>query len=67
MSQSQFCDGFLLIYDKIYPSWIKGILVVWASVIGVLLPLHATGVLWALAAAPIAALPHSGGNLYPLL
>jgi hypothetical protein len=27
-SQSQFCDGFLLIYDEIYQSWIKGILVV---------------------------------------
>jgi hypothetical protein len=31
MSQSLFCDSFLLIYDKIYPSWIKEFLVVDAS------------------------------------
>jgi hypothetical protein len=39
----------------------------WVSAAGVLLPLHDTGVLWALAATPVATLPRSGGDLHPLL
>jgi hypothetical protein len=39
----------------------------WASAVGVLLPLHAVGILWAIVVAPVAALPHSGGDLHPLL
>jgi hypothetical protein len=39
----------------------------WACAIGVLLPLHTAGVLEAPAAAPVATLPHSGGDLHPLM
>jgi hypothetical protein len=39
----------------------------WAGAAGVLLTLHAAGVLRALTATPVAALPRSGGNLRPLL
>jgi hypothetical protein len=39
----------------------------WVGATGVLLPFHVAGVLWAPAAAPVTALPHSGGDLHPLL
>jgi hypothetical protein len=39
----------------------------WAGTTGALLPLNVAGVLRALVAAPIAALPRSGGDLHPLL
>jgi hypothetical protein len=39
----------------------------WAGATGVLLSLHIARILWAPVAAPIATLPHSGGDLHPLL
>jgi hypothetical protein len=39
----------------------------WAGAAGVFLPLHVVGVLRAPAVAPFAALPHSSGDLHPLL
>jgi hypothetical protein len=39
----------------------------WAGATGVLLPLHATGILWAPATTLVVTLSHSGGNLHPLM
>jgi hypothetical protein len=39
----------------------------WDGAAAALLPLHAVGVLPALAAAPVAILPHFVGDLHPLL
>jgi hypothetical protein len=39
----------------------------WAGAIDVFLRLHAAGVLWAPTTSPVAALPHSGGDIHSLL